>query len=98
MKEKQSIYVMSLLSIPLKIAGCESPVGITPSFSGVDPQAWPAQICPAVGENAQINTKLLNPQQLTTLEQLHRDNITVFDANFNKLQDCSLDNIRFISC
>ena len=61
-KNRQSILPGSSLMIPLKQkpASAGQSVAITPSFAGVNPQQWPAQICPIVENQASYRNNGLN--------------------------------------
>ena len=137
-KTRTTVLPGSTLPIPLDQTSAQSVVAITPSFVGVDPQSWPAQICPVIEgcahylnslsstitcpkhshftahpveeklgvsscvlSNAsslrippvstesilnkmQINKNLLSVNQVTKLEQIHRENIAVFDNDLTK--------------
>ena len=52
-KESQSILPGSLLQIPIQQLPVHDTLAITPSFPGVDPNVWPAQMCSVNGDYVQ---------------------------------------------
>ena len=136
-KEPQAILPNSPVEIPVT-SNSHQCVAITPSFQGMDPNKWPAQICPVVNgcamyvnqtseiiscpkyshftlntvsevpsyqstnslkpcqrvsppvsidlflKQIQINTALLDSNQLDRLDQLHRTFASVFDGDLTE--------------